>query len=144
MAPGTRQKRSQIDAPLPSSAAAPSIWKALVATPQTKSRLKTLERSARSIIARNSSTARVSVHSAPTMNAQLPGQPWPLGATPGPTRTNFALYAPDASRVELCLFDDGGSTERQRLPMPACRDGVWHGEFDGVTAGAVYGYRVHG
>src|SRR5438046_7501517 len=78
------------------------------------------------------------------MNAQLPGQPWPLGATPGPTRTNFALYAPDVSRVELCLFDDNGGTERARVTMPACTDGVWHGELDGVTAGAVYGYRVHG
>ena len=37
IAPGWRQKRSQIDSPRPSSNAAPSICAALVATPQTKS-----------------------------------------------------------------------------------------------------------
>src|SRR4051812_34992071 len=38
MAPGLRQNMSQMDGPLPSSAAAPSIWYADAAAPQTKLR----------------------------------------------------------------------------------------------------------
>ena len=72
------------------------------------------------------------------------GRPWPLGATPVRSGTQFALYAPDATRVELCLFDEAESVERQRLVLPAFSDGVWHGWFDGVCNGAIYGYRVHG
>ncbi len=41
----SRQKVSQIDGPLPSTAAAPSIWKELVATPQVKSEGKLLRKS---------------------------------------------------------------------------------------------------
>ena len=33
------------------------------------------------------------------------GIPYPLGATPGPHGVNFALVAPRATLVELCLFD---------------------------------------
>src|SRR5690349_21078155 len=40
MRPGSRQKASQIDGPLPSSAAAPSICAQLVAAPQAKSARK--------------------------------------------------------------------------------------------------------
>ncbi len=34
-----------------------------------------------------------------------PGSHQPLGATPGPESTNFAVFTPEASGVELCLFD---------------------------------------
>ncbi|MGJ7485758.1 glycogen debranching protein GlgX [Variovorax sp. LT2P21] len=73
-----------------------------------------------------------------------PGLPYPLGATPDPRGINFALAAPHATRVDLCLFDNTGHSEQQRLPLPACTDGVWHGRFPGAAAGLVYGYRVHG
>jgi glycogen operon protein len=72
------------------------------------------------------------------------GLPFPLGATASPQGLNFALAAPRATRVELCLFDAGGCSEQQRLPLPACTDGVWHGHFAGAQPGLVYGYRVHG
>jgi hypothetical protein len=36
MVPGVRQKLSQMETPLPSAREAPSIWNALVATPQVK------------------------------------------------------------------------------------------------------------
>jgi glycogen debranching enzyme len=71
-------------------------------------------------------------------------RPWPLGATLHARGTQLALYAPDASRVELCLFDDSGHAELQRLALPSFSNGVWHGSYAGVTDGAVYGYRVHG
>ncbi|RYZ09039.1 MAG: glycogen debranching enzyme GlgX [Comamonadaceae bacterium] len=74
-----------------------------------------------------------------------PGLPHPLGATVLPDGVNFALAAPNATRVELCLFDSAtGREEQQRLPLPGCTDGVWHGLFPGARAGLVYGWRVHG
>ncbi|MGJ7491165.1 glycogen debranching protein GlgX [Variovorax sp. ZT4R33] len=72
------------------------------------------------------------------------GLPFPLGATPDRQGINFALAAPHATRVELCLFDAAGAGEQQRLPLPACTDGVWHGHFPGAQPGLVYGFRVHG
>jgi len=74
-----------------------------------------------------------------------PGRPYPLGATVLPEGINFALAAPAAQRVELCLFDGAtGTREQQRLALPACTDGVWHGLLPGAGAGLVYGWRVHG
>ena len=72
------------------------------------------------------------------------GLPFPLGASVQTRGLNFALAAPHATAVELCLFDAGGHGEQQRLPMPACTDGVWHGHLAGGAPGLVYGYRVHG
>lgn len=72
------------------------------------------------------------------------GSPFPLGASLSPAGVNFALVAPNAQAVELCLFDGTGQNEQQRLRLPACTDGVWHGLLPSGRAGLVYGYRVHG
>jgi len=72
------------------------------------------------------------------------GSPLPLGATPAPNGVNFALAAPNADAVELCLFDSTGQHEQQRLRLPAFTDGVWHGLLPSGRSGLVYGYRVHG
>ena len=76
------------------------------------------------------------------------GQPSPLGAslgeeagTPG---VNFAVWAPDAEAIDLCLFDAEGRNERLRLRLPACSEGVWHGFLAGGGSGLVYGLRAHG
>lgn len=74
----------------------------------------------------------------------LAGRHWPLGATSDGKGVNFALFSRHASRVELCLFDDSGQTETQRIELPCCTDDVWHGYLPGLKPGAVYGYRVHG
>lgn len=74
----------------------------------------------------------------------LPGDAAEWGAAPTPEGVNFALAAPDATAVELCLFDDSGRTEQQRFALPACTHGVWHGLLPGGRAGQVYGYRVYG
>lgn len=74
----------------------------------------------------------------------LPGQSWPLGATLQEGGVNFAVYACGVERVEVCLFDAGGSREERRIPLPACTDDVWHGFIPGLRAGALYGLRVHG
>jgi glycogen operon protein len=73
-----------------------------------------------------------------------PGAAYPLGAHWDGCGVNFALVAPHAHAVELCLFDAGGTQELMRLPMPACQDGVWHAYLDGAAPGLVYGYRVAG
>lgn len=41
-----------------------------------------------------------------------PGEPFPLGATWDGNGTNFSLFSEVAERVELCLFDEQGSTLR--------------------------------
>ena len=72
------------------------------------------------------------------------GFPYPLGATPGPDGVNFALAAPAADKVELCLFDAQGRSEQQRVALPGFTDGVWHGRLPSARPGLVYGWRVHG
>ncbi len=74
----------------------------------------------------------------------LPGDATEWGATLTPEGVNFTLAAPDATGVELCLFDAAGLTELARLPMPGQTGDVWHGLLPGCGAGQVYGYRVHG
>jgi len=73
-----------------------------------------------------------------------PGAAYPLGAHWDGRGVNFALVAPHAHGVELCLFDADGARELMRLAMPACQDGVWHGYLDAGAVGLVYGYRVAG
>ena len=73
-----------------------------------------------------------------------PGSPWPLGAELVPEGVNFAVWAPDATRLEVCLFDAEGTQELVRHALPVCTDGVWHGCLVGAAAGLVYGLRAHG
>jgi len=72
------------------------------------------------------------------------GAAYPLGAHWDGHGVNFALVAPHAQAVDLCLFDAEGGRELARLRMPACADGVWHGYLDGAAPGQMYGYRVLG
>jgi glycogen operon protein len=67
-----------------------------------------------------------------------------LGATLETGGVNFALAAPNALAVELCLFDATGNTELERLTLPCQTDGIWHGFLPGAQAGLVYGWRVYG
>jgi isoamylase len=58
--------------------------------------------------------------------------------------TLFAVFAENAERVELCLFDAHGRHETARLPLPECTDGLWHGYLPHARPGQLYGYRVAG
>jgi len=69
------------------------------------------------------------------------GSPEPLGVALSGDGINVAVHAPDAERVELCLFDAG--TER-RVPLAARTGEVWHGHVARVAAGQRYGLRAHG
>lgn len=71
------------------------------------------------------------------------GRPAPLGATPDETGTNFAVYSSVAERIELCLYDASGEPAN-RISLPECSDGVWHGYLPGCAPGQQYGYRAHG
>jgi isoamylase len=73
-----------------------------------------------------------------------PGHPYPQGATWDGAGVNFALYSENAERVDLCLFDDTGRREIQRIALPERTDKVWHGYLPELRPGALYGYRVHG
>ena len=55
------------------------------------------------------------------------GKPFPLGATWDGLGVNFALFSAHATKVELCLFDDAGETELERIELPEYTDEVWHG-----------------
>ncbi|MFL6220809.1 MAG: glycogen debranching protein GlgX [Actinomycetes bacterium] len=71
-----------------------------------------------------------------------PGSRFPLGATPGPGGTNFAVASGVAEGMLLCLFDDAGA--ETRVALPEYDGGVWHGFVDGVGVGQAYGYRATG
>ncbi|KQW59331.1 glycogen debranching protein GlgX [Variovorax sp. Root411] len=73
-----------------------------------------------------------------------PGTPFPLGATPSQQGVNFAIAAPTAEAVQLCIFDSTGKSEQQRLNLPVCTNGIWHGHLPSGKPGLIYGYRVHG
>ncbi|MGH8912032.1 MAG: glycogen debranching protein GlgX [Acidimicrobiia bacterium] len=52
------------------------------------------------------------------------------------------VSAPDAERVELCLFDHEGS--ERRLPLEATGEGEHRGVVAGIGPGQHYGLRAHG
>ncbi|GGO84596.1 glycogen operon protein GlgX homolog [Nocardioides phosphati] len=80
--------------------------------------------------------------SSPATAPQWPGQNWPLGATWSAESTNFAVHAPGATRVWLCLFDDDDHETAYELTERSL--GVWHARIPGVTPGTRYGYRADG
>ena len=71
-----------------------------------------------------------------------PGRTRPLGADWGAEATNFAVRAPEATRVWVCLFDDDDRETRHELTEVSL--GIWHGEIPGVAVGTRYGYRADG
>lgn len=75
---------------------------------------------------------------------ELRARPDMLGANFDGEGTNFALFSENATRVELCMYDDAGTAEIARLDLPAMQGGIWFGYLPDVRPGQVYGYRVHG
>ncbi|MDZ5076482.1 glycogen debranching protein GlgX [Nesterenkonia sp. HG001] len=69
------------------------------------------------------------------------GRPWPLGITLSEEGANVAVWAPDAERVWLCLFE---GEQEERIPLPHHAGGVWHAHVRGIEAGARYGLRADG
>ncbi len=76
--------------------------------------------------------------------AILPGKPYPQGATWDGTGANFSIYSEGATGVDLCLFDESGSTVKRTIPIRECTGNIWHCYIPGIKLGQLYGYRMHG
>jgi glycogen operon protein len=72
------------------------------------------------------------------------GLPFPLGASWDGHGVNFALFSANATKVEVCLFDQSGAHETHRIELPEYTDEIWHGYLPDIGPGQVYGFRVHG
>lgn len=80
-----------------------------------------------------------------TASAALqPGHAHVLGAHVEDGGVNFALMAPNAVAVDLCVFDATGVVESHRFNVPHRSQGIWHGFLPHAQAGLLYGWRVHG
>ena len=76
---------------------------------------------------------------------KYPGIPYPLGATWDGEGVNFALFAENATGVELCLFDERmGKTQSVTVKMTERTHHMFHIYLPGIKPGQLYGYRVHG
>ena len=74
-----------------------------------------------------------------------PGRPYPLGATWDGAGVNFSLFTENATKVELCLFNEpGDAKEAATFPLREQTAQVWHNYFPDIIPGQLYGYRVHG
>lgn len=78
------------------------------------------------------------------MKEVLSGNPYPLGATWNGKGVNFALFAGNATAVELCLFDDESQKVHDVIKITERSRHVWHVYVPGVSPGQCYGYRVYG
>lgn len=73
-----------------------------------------------------------------------PGHPYPLGATWDGKGVNFALFADNATKVELCLFESLENPKESRHKLIERTHQVWHTYIPNLKPGQLYGYRVHG
>jgi isoamylase len=74
-----------------------------------------------------------------------PGTPYPLGATWTGDGVNFALFADNATGVELCLFNSTeDKKESARIKIKERSHQIWHVFLPDAKPGQLYGYRVDG
>jgi isoamylase len=74
-----------------------------------------------------------------------PGSPYPLGATANDEGINFALYADNATGVELCLFNSPDDPQAAAtIKIIERTHQIWHVFLPGLKPGQLYGYRVYG
>ena len=74
------------------------------------------------------------------------GSAWPLGSSVTPNGVNFSIAAPNATNVELLIFQN----ENDEYPIETIsiaqenRSGdYWHVELEGLTEGTLYGYIIY-
>jgi glycogen operon protein len=72
-----------------------------------------------------------------------PGTPDPLGVTVDAAGANVAVFSANATRIELCLFDEA-DRETARIVLPERTGDVFHGHVEGLRPGMRYGLRAHG
>ncbi|GEO04810.1 glycogen operon protein GlgX homolog [Adhaeribacter aerolatus] len=74
-----------------------------------------------------------------------PGSPYPLGATWDVEGVNFAIYADNATGVDLCLFNSSADeVESVKIRMRERSHHIWHVYVPDLLPGQLYGYRVYG
>jgi glycogen operon protein len=74
-----------------------------------------------------------------------PGKPYPLGTTWDGQGVNFALFADNATGVELCLFKNKeDEVEHQKINITERTHQIWHVYLPNAKPGQLYGYRVSG
>ena len=74
-----------------------------------------------------------------------PGSPFPLGATWNGQGVNFAIYAENATGVELCLFNSKEEqTESTKIRIDDRTHHIWHVYVPDLRPGQLYGYRIQG
>ena len=74
-----------------------------------------------------------------------PGRQFPLGATPSPAGTNFAVWSRHATAIDVCLYHPSApDCEYARVRLQRGEMDVWHILVEGLPAGMLYGYRAHG
>ncbi len=87
---------------------------------------------------------KIDTHAEPRVGSSPhPGLPYPLGATPYDSGTNFAVVAdgvPGVSDVLLSLVGEDGA--EQHLPMRERTYGIWHTFVPDIGPGQRYGFRV--
>ncbi len=67
----------------------------------------------------------------------------PLGALPTPDATMFALWAPTAQSVTVCVYeDDDSATRSARALSRDAASGVWSGRLPEASIGSYYSYLV--
>ena len=81
----------------------------------------------------------------PNTDARLSsGDPEPLGVTLSGDGINVAVFSAFAEAMEICLFDETGTREVERIRLPDRTGDVFHGHIAGIGQGARYGLRAHG
>lgn len=78
------------------------------------------------------------------MNVVREGTPDKRGAAWDGRGTNFALFSENATKVEVCIFDESGKKEVKRFELPEYTNQIWHGYIEDIKPGTRYGYRVYG
>ena len=78
------------------------------------------------------------------VTAVWPGRSHPRGTHWDGEGVNFALFSENAEKVELCLFDESGRREIQRIAFRERTDEIWHCYLPEARPGLLYGYRVYG
>ncbi len=76
---------------------------------------------------------------------KYPGKPYPLGATWDGAGVNFALYADNATKVELCLFKNvEDEVESEKITLDERSHQIWHCYIPDLQPRQLYGYRIYG
>ncbi|WIK59371.1 glycogen debranching protein GlgX [Actinotignum urinale] len=97
-----------------------------------------------STLSRFPNTSARYVARAPERTQEAVSRPLRLGAHLVEGGADFAVLAPHATAVELCLIDKSGPSLQERRFKLHPHNGTWSAFIPGVRAGQEYGYRVHG